>query len=113
MKKKALVVLLFGMFCIPVSLVAQTEPEDIALVNDEFQDSFYESLLQKGIENYDKAIVALEKCLKSQPNDATVYFELGKNYLAQKKTLSVLTIHLNAPRKLTLKTNGFGRECMT
>lgn len=84
MKKKALVVLLFGMFCIPVSLVAQTEPEDIALVNDEFQDSFYESLLQKGIENYDKAIVALEKCLKSQPNDATVYFELGKNYLAQK-----------------------------
>ena len=84
MKKKALVVLFFGMFCIPVSLVAQTEPEDIAMVNDEFQDSFYESLLQKGIENYDKAIVALEKCLKSQPNDATVYFELGKNYLAQK-----------------------------
>jgi tetratricopeptide (TPR) repeat protein len=72
------------MFCIPVSLVAQTEPEDIAMVNDEFQDSFYESLLQKGIENYDKAIVALEKCLKSQPNDATVYFELGKNYLSQK-----------------------------
>ena len=72
------------MFCIPVSLVAQTEPEDIALASDSFQDSFYESLLQKGIENYDKAITALEKCLKTQPNNATVYFELGKNYLAQK-----------------------------
>jgi tetratricopeptide (TPR) repeat protein len=42
-------------------------------------------LLQKGIENYDKAIVALEKCLASQPNNAAVHFELGKNYLALKQ----------------------------
>ena len=69
----------------PFSGWAQTEPEDIAMVSDEFQDSFYESLLQKGIENYDKAIVALEKCLVSQPNNAAVHFELGKNYLALKQ----------------------------
>lgn len=68
----------------PNALFAQTEPEDIAMNNDAFQDSFYESLKQKGIENYDKAIEALEKCLKLEPNNATVYFELGKNYLAQK-----------------------------
>ena len=69
----------------PFSGWSQTEPEEIAMVSDEFQDSFYESLLQKGIENYDKAIVALEKCLVSQPNNAAVHFELGKNYLALKQ----------------------------
>jgi tetratricopeptide (TPR) repeat protein len=84
MKKRALVLIFLGMFGIPTSLMAQTEPEDIAMAADEFQDSFYESLMQKGIENYDKAITALEKCLKMQPDNATVYFELGKNYLAQK-----------------------------
>ena len=81
MYKKIVVVCLFGLFCLPYSGLAQTEPEDIAMVSDEFQDAFYESLLQKSIENYDKAIVALEKCLASQPNNATVHFELGKNYL--------------------------------
>ncbi|MNS03639.1 tetratricopeptide repeat protein [compost metagenome] len=84
MKKQTLAILFFGMFCIPVSLVAQTEPEEIAMVDDKFQDAFYESLLQKGIENHDKAIVALQKCLKIEPNNAVVYFELGKNYLALK-----------------------------
>ena len=69
----------------PFSGWAQTEPEDIAMVSDQFQDSFYESLLQKGIENYDKAIVALEKCLVSQPNNAAVHFELGKNFLSLKQ----------------------------
>ncbi|HEY0091011.1 MAG TPA: CDC27 family protein [Flavobacterium sp.] len=66
------------------SLWAQGEPEDIAAVTDDFQDSFYESLKQKGIENYDKAVTALEKCLQMQPQNAVVYFELGKNYLLQK-----------------------------
>jgi len=68
-----------------VTVLAQANPDDIALANDEFQNYFYESLLQKGIENYDKAVVALEKCLKMQPQNATLYFELGKNYLAQRK----------------------------
>ena len=65
--------------------MAQVEPEDIAMATDEYQDSFYESLKQKGIENYDKAIVSLEKCIKLKPNDAVAYFELGKNYLALKE----------------------------
>ncbi|HLA55868.1 MAG TPA: tetratricopeptide repeat protein [Flavobacterium sp.] len=84
-KKIAFCVLFLGSFCFPASLLAQGEPEDIAAVTDEFQDSFYESLTQKGIENYDRAITALEKCVKMQPNNAVVYFELGKNYLALKK----------------------------
>ncbi|GEP50067.1 cytochrome c biosynthesis protein [Flavobacterium noncentrifugens] len=84
MKKKIILAVLIGMLCVPISLSAQKEPDDIALNNDAFQDAFYESLKQKGIENYDKAITALEKCQKLEPNNATVFFELGKNYLAQR-----------------------------
>lgn len=85
MNTKTIVFFFLSLFVLPFSGWTQTEPEDIAMVSDEFQDSFYESLLQKGIENYDKAIVALEKCLISQPNNATIHFELGKNYLALKQ----------------------------
>lgn len=81
--KIALIVFLFGM-TVPQFALAQTEPEDIGLVSDDFQNSFYESLAQKGIENYDKAITALEKCQKLQPNNSVVYFEMGKNYLKLK-----------------------------
>lgn len=70
---------------IPNLLLAQNEPEDVAAVDDKFQNFFYESLKQKGIENYDKAIEALEKCKELEPKNAVVYFELGKNYLSQKK----------------------------
>jgi len=65
-------------------LLAQAEPESIVPETDKFQDYFYESLKQKGIENYDLAITELEHCLKLKPNDAAVYSELGKNYLGQK-----------------------------
>lgn len=68
----------------PALTIAQSEPDDIALANDEFQNAFYESLKQKAIENYDRAIVELEKCKKMQPNNDVVFFEMGKNYLAQK-----------------------------
>ncbi len=70
---------------------AQTEPEEIKPDSNVFQDYFYESLKQKAIENYDKAIVALEKCIKLQPENATVHFELGKNYLALKDYKSAYT----------------------
>lgn len=73
------------MFFIPNVLLSQTEPEDVATVSDEFENYYYESLKQKGIENYDKAIEALEKCKNIQPENPIVFFELGKNYLSQKK----------------------------
>ena len=83
--RKTFLILLFGvLLCNPAQLMAQTEPEEVASVSDDFQNSYFESLKQKAIENYDKAITALEKCLKLQPNNGNVYFELGKNYLAQK-----------------------------
>ena len=85
MKKRILIILFFALLSNSVSVFAQTEPEDIALAPDEYQDAFYESLKQKGIENYDKAIASLEKCIKIKPSDAVAYFEVGKNYLALKK----------------------------
>lgn len=71
--------------CNSALLWAQVEPEEIKIDTNQFQEFFYESLLQKGIENYDKAILALDKANKIKPNDATVYYELGKNYLALKE----------------------------
>jgi tetratricopeptide (TPR) repeat protein len=85
MNKKIIVALLIGLFYFPVLSLAQTEPSEVALENDEFQDNFYESLKQKGMENYDKAIESLEKCLSKQPKNATLFFEIGKNYLSLKK----------------------------
>lgn len=85
MKKSIFLAFFLGMFFVPTSFWAQTEPEDIAIDSDAFQDHFYEALKQKGIENYDKAIESLEKCIAIQPNNATLFFELGKNYYNQKK----------------------------
>ena len=85
MKRIVIILLLSLLYVRPATASAQAAPEDIALADDEFQNYFYESLMQKGIENYDKTITALEKCLKIEPNNATVFFELGKNYLASKK----------------------------
>ncbi|HRL70210.1 MAG TPA: tetratricopeptide repeat protein [Flavobacterium sp.] len=85
MKKSCILMVFLVLQCNSALLWAQTEPEEIKLDTDQFQEFFYESLLQKGIENYDKAIVALEKAMKIKPNDATVYYELGKNYLALKE----------------------------
>ena len=84
MRKKAVLILFLVLQCNSATLLAQTEPEDIKPNTDKFQDYFYEALKQKGIENYDKAIKALEQCLIMKPNDATVYSELGKNYFELK-----------------------------
>lgn len=86
MKKTVFYHFLLGMFFIPMTLLAQAEPKDtLALAENKFEDSFYESLKQKGMENYDKAVDALEKCKDLQADNPIVYFELGKNYLALKK----------------------------
>jgi tetratricopeptide (TPR) repeat protein len=77
--------LLFGTISVPNLILAQTEPNDVVVLDHGFEDNFYEAIKQKGIENYDKAIESLRKCEEANPEDPIVYFELGKNYLAQKK----------------------------
>lgn len=83
--KKIIFIFLCSGILFQNAILAQAEPDAIGLADDAFQNAFYESLLQKGIENYDKAIIALEKCKKLEPDNAVVYFEMGKNYLPQKK----------------------------
>lgn len=78
MKKYVIGILLIAL---SAPTFAQKEPDDIALATSEFQISYYEALKQKGIENNDRAIQELKKCLKLEPNNAAVYNELGRNYL--------------------------------
>ena len=66
------------------SVFAQEIKEESASKEDEFQIAYFESLKQKAILNFDKSIESLEKCLKLQPENPNVYFQLGKNYLLQK-----------------------------
>jgi tetratricopeptide (TPR) repeat protein len=54
--------------------------DDLGNVEDEFQEYFFEALKQKGIENYDRAVDALQKCLNLNSKLPIIYFELGKNY---------------------------------
>lgn len=86
MKKKILIyaLSLSGFLLSPALLHAQQEPDEIALANNEFENNFYEALKQKGIENYDKALQSLQKCLAAEPSNPVIYNELGKNYLALK-----------------------------
>ncbi|HET8886854.1 MAG TPA: tetratricopeptide repeat protein [Salinimicrobium sp.] len=84
--KKYLVIFLFCGFALSLPLSAQEETtmqdvnvDDLGNVTDEFQEYFFEGLKQRGIENYEKAIAALEKSrqINALP---VVFFEIGKNY---------------------------------
>ncbi|WP_294733674.1 tetratricopeptide repeat protein [uncultured Flavobacterium sp.] len=78
--------MLSGFMLWPVVLQAQQqqEPDKIELEENEFENHFFEALKQKGIENYDKALESLRRCLKLRPNSAVTYNEIGKNQLALK-----------------------------
>lgn len=80
-KKKHIVLFAFLLFSFGNYAFAQENPEDIALVDNQTEDNFYEALKQRGIENYDKAIVAIQKCLEKEPKNPAFLYELGKNQL--------------------------------
>lgn len=64
---------------------ADENVDDLGDVSDEFQAQFFEALKQKGIENHERAITALDICIKLQPDKAVLYFERGKNQAALKQ----------------------------
>ena len=80
-KRKHIVLLAFLLISFGSFSHAQENPEDIALVDNQTEDNFYEALKQRGIENYDKAIVAIQKCLEKEPKNPAFLYELGKNQL--------------------------------
>lgn len=85
MIRKILLTVSFSvLLCKPFFILAQTEPEK-KTTKERLHTYFFEALKQKGIENYDKAIASLEQCIDLEPENATFYFELGKNYLSLKK----------------------------
>ncbi|OEK06139.1 hypothetical protein A8C32_19095 [Flavivirga aquatica] len=85
MKYKNYILFLFlGLLLIPQINYAQDvnkiPDDDLGDNEDEFQEYFYEALKQKGIENYDRAVEALLKCIKLDGSLPVLYFELGKSY---------------------------------
>ncbi len=80
-------IVLFFLFSIGIqnSFYAQTNPDEIALKDNFVENNFYEAVKQRAIENYDKAIVAIQKCIEKEPNTAAFHYELGKNYLDSKQ----------------------------
>ncbi len=58
----------------------QKPDDDLGNVEDAFQENFFEALKQEGIENYERAIEALKKCVALNTTEPAIYFQLGKNY---------------------------------
>ena len=46
---------------------------------DEFQEFFFKAIAERAVENPEKAIEALKKCLGLKPNSTPVFYELAKN----------------------------------
>lgn len=90
MKQKIYILfLLLGLLLFPQTNYAQVDfnkkpDDDLGDYEDKFQEFFYEALKQKGIENYDRSVEALLKCIALDNSVAVLYFELGKNYVQLK-----------------------------
>ena len=84
LNKKHIAFIVFLLFSFGNQLFAQQNPEDIALEENKTEDYFFEALAQRGIENYDKAIVSIQKCLEKEPKNPAFLYELGKNQLDAK-----------------------------
>lgn len=79
--------------------------DDLGNNTDEFQEVFFKAIAQRAVENPEKAIEELEKCLDLQSKNTAVFYELAKNYIDLKdykkaeeflnKTLADLTYKNN------------------
>ena len=80
---------MLGVLLLPQANYAQvdfnkTPDDDLGNIEDKYQEYFFEALKQKGIENYDRSIKALLKCIDLDDSESVLYFELGKNYVLLK-----------------------------
>jgi len=67
-------------FAVSQEDVASSEEMLVEQQNINFQTFFFESLQQKSIGNYDKAVYALEACNNIEKENIAVLYELSKNY---------------------------------
>lgn len=56
------------------------EFNEAGFVSNRFHEKFFEGMREYGMENYDKAIEAFDKCVEIDPNVAAIYFQLSKTY---------------------------------
>lgn len=85
MKKLILVfIFIFGLLyqVAPAQVSEEINQDDLGNVTDEFQELFFKAIKLRAIQNYDQAIETLYKCKKLNANEAVVYVELGKNFVA-------------------------------
>jgi len=81
--------ILFGILVFPQSFYGQVDfnqlpTDDLGIVEDQFQEYFFEAIKQKGIENYQKSADALLKCIEIDDEKPVLFYELGKNYMQLK-----------------------------
>jgi tetratricopeptide (TPR) repeat protein len=77
--------------------------------SDAFQETFFEGLKQKGIENYSRAIDLFLQCKQFRPDDKVIDHELAKAYLKNKdyvlaKQYAQETLESDLANKWFLKT---------
>ncbi|WP_346883495.1 tetratricopeptide repeat protein [uncultured Algibacter sp.] len=77
-------ILIFILGVLIFSKIGHAQDDDLGNNEDAFQESFYEALKQKGIQNYDRAVEALLTCIELDNSIPVLYFELGKNYVKLK-----------------------------
>ncbi len=92
-KKRLILILLVGLSMLSRKQMYAQQPtpfadenvDDLEDVSDEFQELFFEALKQKAIQNHDRAIATLNKCIDREPDKAFLYFERAKNEGALKQ----------------------------
>lgn len=89
MKYKICILLFLLGILVPQHFYAQVDfnkkpNDDLGDVNDRFQELFFEALKQKSIENYDRSVEALLKCIALDDSQSVLYYELGRNYIRLK-----------------------------
>ncbi len=63
---------------------------------DEFQESFFEALKQKGIQNYDRAIDLFLECKKMNSSNSVIDYELAKAYFLDKQYIQAQEFAIEA-----------------
>lgn len=83
--KRYILIFFFGILLFQSNCIAQNETptDDLGNVSDAFQENFFEALKQKGIQNYELALRALDNAEKAAKNNPeylpVINFEKGKN----------------------------------
>lgn len=83
--------ILFNILTICVFFVSYSQDDGLTLLKDaddnliKFENHYFEALKYKATGNYNLAIIELEKCQQIFKNDASISFELSKNYYRLQK----------------------------